>query len=94
MNLFMSFALVVETKAGKIRGATEKASINKKTVLKYLNIPYAEAPVGELRFEKPVPKKPWRGNKFLNLKFPLLHLYAQPYMFSFLYSPLIIIPSL
>ncbi|XP_046863092.1 acetylcholinesterase-like isoform X2 [Xenia sp. Carnegie-2017] len=54
---------VVETKAGKIRGATEKASINGKTVLKYLNIPYAEAPVGELRFEKPVPKKPWRGIK-------------------------------
>ena len=27
----------------------------------YMNIPYAEAPVGELRWKAPVPKKPWTG---------------------------------
>lgn len=27
----------------------------------YKNIPYAEAPVGQLRWKAPVPKKPWKG---------------------------------
>ena len=27
----------------------------------YMNIPYAEAPIGNLRWKAPVPKKPWTG---------------------------------
>jgi carboxylesterase type B len=40
----------------------QDSSIPGIKVQKFLNIPYAEAPTGELRFEKPQPKKPWNGN--------------------------------
>ncbi|XP_046864382.1 cholinesterase-like [Xenia sp. Carnegie-2017] len=52
---------VVKTKAGRVRGSTDKGKVNEKKVLKYLNIPYAESPTGDLRFEKPVEKKSWKG---------------------------------
>ena len=34
-----------------------------KSVHEYLGIPYAEPPVGELRFAAPKPVKPWAGIK-------------------------------
>jgi carboxylesterase type B len=49
------------TKSGAIRGVIQSSSIHGKTIQKFLNIPYAEAPVGQLRFAKPQPKKPWNG---------------------------------
>jgi len=53
---------IVNTKYGKIQGYTE----NGLEIFK--GIPYAEAPIGELRFSPPVPKKPW--NRVLDaLKF-------------------------
>lgn len=48
----------VETKAGKLKGVTVDSFEGKK-VNKFLGIPYAEPPVGPLRFRDPVPKKPW-----------------------------------
>ena len=46
---------IVNTKYGKIQGYTE----NGLEIFK--GIPYAEAPIGELRFSPPIAKKPWDG---------------------------------
>jgi para-nitrobenzyl esterase len=46
---------LVETKYGKIQGYTENG------IEVFKGIPYAEAPIGELRFSPPVAKKPWNG---------------------------------
>nr|XP_056722711.1 acetylcholinesterase-like [Euleptes europaea] len=43
--------------SGRIRGKHLPAG--SKAVTAYLGIPYAEPPVGKLRFQKPVPYKPW-----------------------------------
>lgn len=44
---------IVHTKSGKVKGYVRDGRID------YLGIPYAEAPVGKLRFKRSVPKKPW-----------------------------------
>jgi len=46
---------LVNTNSGKIQGYTENG------VEIFKGIPYAEAPIGELRFSPPVAKKPWDG---------------------------------
>ncbi|MBN1802994.1 MAG: carboxylesterase family protein [Candidatus Lokiarchaeota archaeon] len=46
---------IVETKVGKVKGYVE----NNITIFK--GIPYAEPPIGELRFKSPVEKKPWNS---------------------------------
>jgi len=51
----MSLAPTVVTSYGPVRG------IVKDGVLEYLGIPYAEPPVGDLRFRHPLPPKPWTG---------------------------------
>ncbi|MHA2391424.1 MAG: carboxylesterase/lipase family protein [Promethearchaeota archaeon] len=45
--------VILETKAGKIEG------YSKDGVEIFKGIPYAEPPIGELRFSPPLPKKPW-----------------------------------
>lgn len=39
----------------------EIEGVNHEGFALYKNIPYAEAPVGNLRWKAPVPKKPWQG---------------------------------
>ncbi|CAM1154667.1 pnbA (predicted) [Pycnogonum litorale] len=48
----------VQTNDGRIMGTTV-TSFENRTVDTYLGIPFAEPPVGNLRFELPQPKKPW-----------------------------------
>ena len=45
---------VVETRSGKIRGYSENG------VKIFKGIPFAEPPVGELRFKPSIPKEPWK----------------------------------
>ena len=47
-------SLVITTKTGKVKGVRETAA-NGCPVDMWWGIPYAEPPVGELRFKKPVP---------------------------------------
>ena len=53
---------VVQTESGAVVGKIETL-LHGKTVYEYLGIPYAEPPVGELRFAAPIPVKRWSGIK-------------------------------
>lgn len=46
---------IVQTTSGKVQGH------EKDGLIQYLGIPYAEPPVGPLRFKRAVPVKPWLG---------------------------------
>lgn len=48
---------IVHTNTGPIKGV----SLAQKKVEAFLGIPYAEPPVGPLRFAKPVAKSAWKG---------------------------------
>ncbi|XP_044839385.1 acetylcholinesterase-like [Mauremys mutica] len=48
---------VVLTTSGPIRG--KRLQAGSSTVTAFLGIPYAEPPVGALRFQKPLPHQPW-----------------------------------
>nr|XP_060615318.1 cholinesterase-like [Anolis sagrei ordinatus]XP_060615319.1 cholinesterase-like [Anolis sagrei ordinatus] len=52
--------LVVDTSSGPIKGKT--LTIGSGSVRAYLGIPYAEPPLGKLRFQKPLPHQPWSQN--------------------------------
>ncbi|KAJ7317245.1 hypothetical protein JRQ81_003407 [Phrynocephalus forsythii] len=49
--------IVVITSTGPIKGKQVPAGSGNATA--YLGIPYAEPPVGKLRFQKPLPHQPW-----------------------------------
>ncbi|KAK6757933.1 hypothetical protein RB195_015635 [Necator americanus] len=57
--LLPSFAQILELKIGKVLGFDHKTKKGDYAEV-FLNIPYASAPVGDLRFEKPTPPKSWR----------------------------------
>jgi len=44
----------VQTSSGLLRGAKQSLSSGNSSVYKFLSVPYAEAPVGALRFQRPV----------------------------------------
>ena len=54
--------LIVQTKLGKIQGF-ETATSNGKKVSAWYSIPFAQPPVGNLRFRHPRPAEPWEGVK-------------------------------
>ena len=52
--------LVVHLNTGSVRGGSQK-SIFGLNLECFLGIPYATAPVGDLRFSPPQPAQPWKG---------------------------------
>nr|XP_031828185.1 cholinesterase-like [Nomia melanderi] len=50
---------VVDTKSGRVRGIMKRTVWNSVEYQAYLGIPYALPPVKHLRFELPVPVRPW-----------------------------------
>ncbi|KAF6204249.1 hypothetical protein GE061_002589 [Apolygus lucorum] len=44
---------------GKLRGVFQK-TINGREISSFLGVPYAQPPIGELRFKEPVPVKSWQ----------------------------------
>ncbi|XP_050293111.1 uncharacterized protein LOC126733761 [Anthonomus grandis grandis] len=50
----------VGTKSGLLKGIIGK-NLDGQEFFKFLGVPYAEPPVGPLRFQPPVPIKPWKG---------------------------------
>ena len=51
----------VDTASGRVRGAWRGEPGEASASAAFLGIPFAEAPVGGLRFAAPVPKAPWQG---------------------------------
>src|SRR6185369_2695925 len=51
-------SLVVETKSGKIKGSTRAGG-----GAEFLGIPFAQPPVGNLRWREPMPVQPWTNIK-------------------------------
>lgn len=56
----ISDAPVVSTESGLVSGTLVTAGDDKQ-VEAFLGIPYAQPPVGDLRFRKPLPIAPWKG---------------------------------
>lgn len=55
---------IVETKTGAIRGVIlELNSRHLEPVEVFKSVPYASAPINNLRFEAPQPLLPWKGTK-------------------------------
>ncbi|MFX1363831.1 MAG: carboxylesterase/lipase family protein [Promethearchaeota archaeon] len=51
----MEVMAIIESKSGKVQGYTDNG------VEIFKGIPYAEPPIGDLRFKPPIPKKTWDG---------------------------------
>lgn len=75
----VSSDVVINTNSGPIRGTPSLAD----DVEAYLGIPYAEPPVGDLRFAKPTPKRKWTDVHNASVKGPpCLQFSLKPYYFT------------
>ncbi|CAN7936945.1 unnamed protein product [Ixodes hexagonus] len=68
--------VVRETKLGKVRGNLVEAFDT--MVEEYKSIPFAEPPIGHLRFKEPVPKAPWRGTWNGTVRGSICHQISHP----------------
>lgn len=78
---------IVSTACGQVLG------LESQGLLSFLAVPYAEPPVGELRWKPPVPVRPWEGVRDCRTRgvMPVQHLSGadvEPYRSDFYYDPL------
>ena len=59
MMMMMMMMQVIVTGSGPIRGRVVTRPDSEVTRHEWLGIPYARPPVGELRFQPPLPVEPW-----------------------------------
>ena len=59
MIMMMMMMQVIVTGSGPIRGRVVTRPDTEVTTHEWLGIPYARPPVGELRFQPPLPVEPW-----------------------------------
>ncbi|XP_014233635.1 pyrethroid hydrolase Ces2a-like isoform X1 [Trichogramma pretiosum] len=57
----LTYTSVIETAGGKLRGAVFRTIRKHKVYSSFKGIPFAEPPLGYLRFKPPVEKKRWSG---------------------------------
>ncbi|CAN7951874.1 unnamed protein product, partial [Ixodes pacificus] len=72
--------VVRETKLGKVRGNLVR--VDSTDVEEYRGIPFAEPPVGDLRFKEPVPKTPWEGTWNATIGETTCHQVLHPNIFN------------
>lgn len=58
--------LIAKTNCGKIQGVTD-TSRNGRSFIKFLGIPYARPPIGNLRFKPPQRLKPWTETRMTTI---------------------------
>lgn len=51
----------VDTPLGRVRGRQVGVKGTERLVNVFLGIPFAQAPLGSLRFSAPLPPQPWEG---------------------------------
>lgn len=78
---------IVSTACGKVLGLSSQG------LLEFRAVPYAEPPIGELRWKPPVPVRPWEGVRDCRERgvMPVQHLTGadvEPYRSDFYYEPL------
>jgi len=54
-------SLTVSTRCGRVRGRRSYIPSLGREVNEFLGIPFAQPPLGDLRFRHPLPVRPWRG---------------------------------
>ncbi|KAL0880441.1 hypothetical protein ABMA27_002864 [Loxostege sticticalis] len=89
--------VVVTVNEGQLNGVSLNLSTGLGTYYSFKGIPYAEPPVGKLRFKDPIPHKPWEGVREAVVHGPicaqfnqLLHLYlpgSEDCLFLNVYTP-------
>ncbi|VDM69600.1 unnamed protein product, partial [Strongylus vulgaris] len=70
--LTTSLAQVLNLTPGRILGFDFKTNDGNYAEV-FLGIPYAKAPVGELRFERPIPPEPWKDIRDCRKFGPICH---------------------
>ncbi|XP_065209349.1 juvenile hormone esterase-like [Planococcus citri] len=76
LNLFAFFVIsfvngvIIHTKQGSLKGFVSQ-SRNGRPFYSFHSVPYAEPPLGNLRFANPVPAKPWEGVKDATIESPI-----------------------